>query len=313
LWLAFTRAGTLFALELTTVGSSTVESSDVERLARLVPVTTLLMMQTLMTKTAALPLTRQLLARMLALCLLGSPAAQAASPQEALTAELAKWVALQNQVPIDQVIVAPLDTRVSVQPCASQYSFDYPFVNRESVRARCLKPAWQLYVKVGFAQVHQTPAANAKTSNQAGQVATQSPSPTPSTPASPESRMVLVAASNLTVGQLLQPEMFKLEKVDADKINRSFLFEATGLEGQELVRPLRAGEPIRNVDMRQAIMVKRGELVQLTVGKAGEFQISVRLEAMQDGRLGEQIKLRNNESGRILGGVVTGKGFVKGS
>ena len=251
---------------------------------------------------------RARLARRLAAFLLVAPSAFAASPQETLVAEVTKWVASQNQVPAEQVIVAPLDTRVAVQPCASQYSFDYPFVNRESVRARCLKPAWQLYVKVGFAQMHQTPAANSKPANQAGQVAAQPPTPAP-----PESRMVLVAASNLTVGQLLQPEMFKLEKVDADKINRSFLFEATGLEGQELVRPLRAGEPIRNVDMRQAIMVKRGELVQLTVGKAGEFQISVRLEAMQDGRLGEQIKLRNNESGRILGGVVTGKGFVKGS
>jgi flagellar basal body P-ring formation protein FlgA len=271
------------------------------------------MMPTMMRTKADLTSNRARLARRLAAFLLVAPSAFAASPQETLVAEVTKWVASQNQVPAEQVIVAPLDTRVAVQPCASQYSFDYPFVNKESVRARCLKPAWQLYVKVGFAQVHQTPAANAKPANQAGQVAAQPPSPTPPTPAPPESRMVLVAASNLTVGQLLQPEMFKLEKVDADKINRSFLFEATGLEGQELVRPLRAGEPIRNVDMRQAIMVKRGELVQLTVGKAGEFQISVRLEAMQDGRLGEQIKLRNNESGRILGGVVTGKGFVKGS
>jgi flagella basal body P-ring formation protein FlgA len=101
--------------------------------------------------------------------------------------------------------------------------------------------------------------------------------------------------------------------MDADKINRAHLLEATGLEGQELVRALRAGEPVRNVDLRPAVLVKRGELVQLTVGKAGEFQISVRLEAMQDGRLGEQIKLRNTESGRILGGVVTGKGSVRGS
>ena len=301
-------AGTLFALEHIPVGSSTATSPDVERLARLVPVTTLLMMQILMTKTAALPLPRQLLARMLAVCLLVSPAAQAASPQEALTAELAKWVALQNQVPIDQVIVAPLDTRVSVQPCASQYSFDYPFVNRESVRARCLKPAWQLYVKVGFTQVQQAPSANAKPASPVSQTAA-----TATTAPVPESRMVLVAASNLTAGQLLQPEMFKLEKMDADKMNRSYLFEATGLEGQELIRAMRAGEAIRNVDMRPAIMVKKGELVQLTVGKAGEFQISVRLEAMQDGHLGEQIKLRNTESGRILGGVVTGKGFVKGS
>jgi flagella basal body P-ring formation protein FlgA len=301
-------AGTLFALEHIPVGSSTATGPDVERLARLVPVTTLLMMQILMTKTAALPLPRQLLARMLAVCLLVSPAAQAASPQEALTAELAKWVALQNQVPIDQVIVAPLDTRVSVQPCASQYSFDYPFVNRESVRARCLKPAWQLYVKVGFTQVQQAPSANAKPASPVSQTAA-----TATTAPVPESRMVLVAASNLTAGQLLQPEMFKLEKMDADKLNRSYLFEATGLEGQELIRAMRAGEAIRNVDMRPAIMVKKGEFVQLTVGKAGEFQISVRLEAMQDGHLGEQIKLRNAESGRILGGVVTGKGLVRGS
>ena len=306
-------AGTLFALEHIPVGSSTATSPDVERLARLVPVTTLLMMQILMTKTAALPLPRQLLARMLVVCLLVSPAAQAASPQEALTAELAKWVALQNQVPIDQVIVAPLDTRVSVQPCASQYSFDYPFVNRESVRARCLKPTWQLFVKVGFtqvqqAQVQQAQPANAKPASPVSQTAA-----TATTAPVPESRMVLVAASNLTAGQLLQPEMFKLEKMDADKLNRSYLFEATGLEGQELIRAIRAGEAIRNVDMRPAIMVKKGELVQLTVGKAGEFQISVRLEAMQDGHLGEQIKLRNTESGRILSGVVTGKGFVRGS
>ena len=273
----------------------------------------LLIMATMMRTTADLTSNCGRLVRRWAALLLLAPSAFAASPQETLVAEVAKWVASQNQVTVDQVIVAPLDTRVSVQPCASQYSFDYPFVNRESVRARCLKPAWQLYVKVGFAQVQQALPANAKSSNQGTQATTPPPSQTSAAPVTPESRMVLVAASNLTVGQLLQPEMFKLEKMDADKINRSFLFEASGLEGQELVRPLRAGEPIRNADMRQAIMVKRGDLVQLTVGKAGEFQISVRLEAMQDGRLGEQIKLRNTESGRILGGVVTGKGVVKGS
>jgi len=271
------------------------------------------MMPTLMNKTAAMPYPRRLSARLLVVCLLATPGAQAASPAETLAAETAKWVALQNEVPLDQVTVAPLDQRVGVQPCSSQYIFDYPFVNRESVRARCLKPAWQLYLKVGFVQVNQTPPASAKPSAPPVQANNPPPARTPPAQAIPESRMVLVASSNLTPGQLLQPEMFKLEKMDADKINKSHLLEATGLEGQELVRALRAGEPVRNVDLRPAIMVKKGDLVQLTVGKAGEFQISVRLEAMQDGRLGEQIKLRNAESGRILGGVVTGKGLVRGS
>lgn len=268
------------------------------------------MMQTTIKKPVALPHPRRCLAGLLAASLLSMPLAQAASPQEVLVAELTKWVASQNEVPTDQVIVAPLDARVAVQPCASQYSFDYPFVNRESVRARCLKPAWQLYLKVGFAQVHQPLPASTKPTTQPAQAAPAAPVPAP---AIVESRQVLVAASNLNAGQLLEPTLFKLEKMDADKINKSHLLEATGLEGQELVRNLRAGEPIRLADMRAAIMVKKGELVQLTVGRPGEFQISVRLEAMQDGRLGEQIKLRNAESGRILGGVVTGKGSVKGS
>ena len=270
-----------------------------------------------MTQPVALPHLRRWLAGSLAACLLSAPVAQAVSSQETLVAELTKWVALQNEVPMDQVIVAPLDARVAVQPCASQYNFDYPFVNRESVRARCLKPAWQLYVKVGFAQVQQTLPNTTKLKTQVAQAA-PAPVPVPvpvpvATPVVVESRQVLVAASNLNAGQLLQPTLFKLERMDADKINKSHLLEATGLEGQELVRNLRAGEPIRLTDMRAAIMVKKGELVQLIVGRPGEFQISVRLEAMQDGRLGEQIKLRNAESGRILGGVVTGKGSVRGS
>ncbi|MFM8590881.1 MAG: flagella basal body P-ring formation protein FlgA [Limnohabitans sp.] len=46
-------------------------------------------------------------------------------------------------------------------------------------------------------------------------------------------------------------------------------------------------------------------MVLLTVGQGG-FMISARLEAMQDGRMGEQIQLRNRESGRIMTGVVKG-------
>lgn len=267
------------------------------------------MMTETLPKFAAVRRCHPLIGCLLAVGLLAMPVVQAASAQDALVAELTKWVAVQNDVPADQVIVAPLDSRVAVQPCASQYTFDYPFVNRESVRARCLKPAWQLYIKVGFAQVQHAVPVPARPTAQAAPTA---PAPAPA-PAPVESRQVLVAASNLNAGQLLHADLFRLEKIDADKINRAHLQEATGLEGQELVRNLRAGEPIRTADMRAAIMVKKGELVQLTVGKTGEFQISVRLEAMQDGRLGEQIKLRNAESGRILGGVVTGKGLVKGS
>jgi flagella basal body P-ring formation protein FlgA len=65
-------------------------------------------------------------------------------------------------------------------------------------------------------------------------------------------------------------------------------------------------------DIRRAIMVKQGQTVMLSIGNKAEFQISIRMEAMQDGRLGEQVKLKNPETGRQVSGVVTGPNMAKG-
>lgn len=233
---------------------------------------------------------------MLAPLLAAAACVHAATPQEQLNAALSAWVGAQNDVPASQVEVRPLDSRLSVQPCAGGFSFDYPFVSREDVRVRCLKPNWQLFVKVGFVQ-GSAPVTTSKT------VATA---------AAPEFRQVVVAASNLQAGQVLQRDSLKMERLDAEKVSKGHYLEIRGLEGQELVRAVRAGEPIRLSDVRAAVMVRRGELVLMTVGSAQTFEISVKAEAMQDGKMGEQIKLRNNESGRILSAIVTGRGTAKG-
>jgi flagella basal body P-ring formation protein FlgA len=123
---------------------------------------------------------------------------------------------------------------------------------------------------------------------------------------------VVVAATNLPAGQVLQRDSLKLDRMEADKVSKAHYVENQGLEGQELLRAVRAGEPIRVSDLRPATLIKRGEMVLMTVGTPATFEISVKAEAMQDGRAGEQIKLKNTESGRTLSGVVTGKGTAKG-
>ncbi len=234
------------------------------------------------------------------LCSAGA-SAHAASAQEAMQSALVEWVAAKNGVASSQVEVAPLDARVSVQPCAGGFLFDYPFVSRESVRVRCTKPNWQLFVKVGFTTPTQTlpPVAVSKPASTAV-----------SAPAA--ASQVVVAAVNLQAGQVLHPEHLKLEKLDAEKISKAHYLEIAGLEGQELVRAVRAGEALRMSDLRQATLIRRGELVVMTVGSAATFQISVKAEALQDGKLGEQIRLRNTESGRTLSAIVTGKGQALG-
>jgi len=231
--------------------------------------------------------------------LLAAVCAQAATPLEQMNAALTEWVGVQNGVPASSVTVVPPDARVAVQPCASSYVFDYPFVSRDSVRVRCTKPNWQLFMKVGLVS-GSTPAT-----------LTPGASAAKAAPA-PEFRQVVVAATNLPAGQVLQRDSLKLDRMEADKISKAHYLESQGLEGQELLRAVRAGEPIRVSDLRPATLVKRGEMVLMTIGSPATFEISVKAEAMQDGRVGEQIKLRNTESGRTLSGVVTGKGTAKG-
>ncbi len=232
--------------------------------------------------------------------LTGVAAAALSSPQEVMQSALVDWVATSNGVSPAQVTVAPLDSRVAVQPCAGGFQFDYPFISRDSVRVRCVKPNWQLFVKVGFTTPPTLTTPTQANSKAASPAAVEPP------------RQVVVATTNLQAGQVLQPEHLKLEKLDAEKISKSHYLDLAGLEGQELVRAIRAGEALRVTDLRQATLVRRGDLVVMTVGSPASFQISVKAEALQDGKLGEQIRLRNTESGRTLSAIVTGKGQARG-
>lgn len=128
-----------------------------------------------------------------------------------------------------------------------------------------------------------------------------------------ESRQVVIANTNMVAGQVLKAGSLRLERLEQEKISRTHLFELSGLDGFEVTRTIRAGEALRTTDLRPAVLVKRGEMVVLSIGRPSEFEITIKLEAMQDGRMGEQVKLKNAETGRILNGIVTGPGQLRGS
>jgi flagella basal body P-ring formation protein FlgA len=79
-----------------------------------------------------------------------------------------------------------------------------------------------------------------------------------------------------------------------------------------VVRDVPAGQVLRSSDIRRAVLVKQGQSALMSVGQSSNFQITSRVEAMQDGRMGEQIRLKNPDSGRLLTGTVTGPNAVRG-
>ena len=79
----------------------------------------------------------------------------------------------------------------------------------------------------------------------------------------------------------------------------------------ELLRDLPANTPLKSFDLKPMVMIKRGQQVIVSVGEGRGFLISIRAESLQDGQLGDQIKLKNTESGRSITAVVTGVNTAK--
>ena len=238
--------------------------------------------------------------------------AKSASPAETMAEQVKQWLSQTHSVNSKEVTIAPLDERLKVQACAKPLNVDHPFQSKETVRVRCSEPTWQLYLQVklpnsSFVAANSsngtTNNSNVSTNNSNG-ATVQNPSVVPKT--------VVVARRLIQRGAILQPDMLEVVQASPGNADTQLLSSLKDAQNAELTRDIAAGQALRISDIRRAVMVKQGQSVMFSVGNGKEFQISIRMEAMQDGRLGEQVKLKNPESGRQVSGVVTGLNSAKG-
>jgi flagella basal body P-ring formation protein FlgA len=223
-------------------------------------------------------------------------AAAPATPAAALQKSVVDWVVQTQSVPAESVVLVPLDPRLQVKACTSPLAMDLPFASPDTIRVRCAQPAWQLYVRVAVT----------------GRVAAAAAAPSKAEPAPVEKRQVLVAAVPLQRGMSLTEAHVRLVDVDASSMPVNVLEQVSQILHSEVVRDVRPDAPLRSQDIRPTLLVKRGQMVLMSIGQAQGFQISARVEAQQDGRYGEQIKLKNRDSGRMLTGLVKGPNQVQG-
>jgi flagella basal body P-ring formation protein FlgA len=239
--------------------------------------------------------------------------AQANSAAESMGLQVRQWISQTHGVNAKDVVIAPLDDRLKVQACQKSLTVDNPFASKETVRVRCAEPLWQLYLQVSL------PAGRVN----APPVVASAGVPNPVAPPSSASlqnannpanvpKTIVVARRLLQRGIILQPEMLEEVQASPGTVDTQLLSSVKDAHQAELTRDIPAGQALRVSDIRRAIMVKQGQTVMLSIGNKNEFQISIRMEAMQDGRLGDQVKLKNPESGRQVSGVVTGLNTAKG-
>ncbi len=235
--------------------------------------------------------------------------ASALPPSHEQLFALAKaWVGKDQQLPVEQLQFAPLDSRVRIADCSQPLQFDYPFSSsRETVRVRCTQPnTWQLFLRL------TSPVAGRAASPAPAQTQTVTARPNGPVTAQAATKTVVVARRLLQRGTELNASMLEEVQRPALGLDPLAISSLKDVESAEVVRDIPAGTALRSYDIKRSLMVRKGQSAMLTVGQGAGFQITVRVQAEQDGHLGEQIRLRNTESGRLISGVVTGPNALKG-
>ncbi len=221
----------------------------------------------------------------------------AATPDQALTRAVTQWLGAQQGVDPATIRLAPLDPRLQIRPCTAGLRLDFPFASQETVRVRCESLAWQLFIRT------LTPAPGS---------APATPRPVAAGPnAGPDDRVaamrkVVVTSGLLQRGTRVGADQLVLVDMPAHNLPPNVLDRIDDALNAEVLRDVPNGSIVRSHDLRPALMVRRGQLVMVSAGSPSGFRVVARLEALQDGRMGEQIKLKNKESGRQISGVVTG-------
>jgi flagella basal body P-ring formation protein FlgA len=240
-------------------------------------------------------------------------ASEAPLSQDSLFKEVGNWMQQTQQLSAGQFDFAPLDSRVKVQPCDRPLVMDLPFSTKETVRVRCLgASSWQLYLRANIKVQAAKPPPPAAPAVAAPTPPVAATPPKIASSAAGSRRKVVVGTQFLRAGTVLSAAMLEETEQAAAGLDSSLLGSLKDLENAEVVRDIPAGTALRSSDVRRALMVKQGQLVMLTISKGNSFAIVARVEALQDGRLGDQIRLKNPESGRLLSGVVTGPNAARG-
>jgi flagella basal body P-ring formation protein FlgA len=119
----------------------------------------------------------------------------------------------------------------------------------------------------------------------------------------------LVAARDLPRGHIIS-EGDLSESLVPFSHAKGALKEVSQAVGQTLKVSLRTGSPVRDRDLVQTSLVKKGETVTI-IAQSGGLKVTALGQAKQDGALGQTIGVINQDSKKTISAKVIGPGMVE--
>ena len=115
----------------------------------------------------------------------------------------------------------------------------------------------------------------------------------------------LVARSMLPAGRIPQLDDFVVQEVDWAASRSAPVANRNLLDGQELIRPVAAGQPLLTEYLRIAPTVRAGDPVPVILEGEG-FSIGIEAVALSAAADGQQVRVRTG-TGKVLNGTVDGR------
>lgn len=110
--------------------------------------------------------------------------------------------------------------------------------------------------------------------------------------------------------EMLTPDMFELKRFDVTTITEPMLGDLDRIDGMRCKNSLIPGRYVSLSRIEKIPDVENGAPVAI-IGSAGVLEIRARGTALQKGYIGESIKVKNNDSRKILVGTITAPGVVE--
>lgn len=119
-----------------------------------------------------------------------------------------------------------------------------------------------------------------------------------------------VLTRRLGKGEIIRADDLNMVEMRAGQSQRNTARDESDLIGLEAKRALQANRPIRLNDVQTPVLVKKGALVTMLV-RTPAMSLSAVGQALEDGAMGEVIRILNPKSHKTVQGTVVGKGQVQ--
>lgn len=123
-------------------------------------------------------------------------------------------------------------------------------------------------------------------------------------------RLVATASRNMQRGEVISESDLTTEVIDVSNYRMGFALTPDALVGKELKSAINKGEAFRNSALDSPLVIRRGDTVSME-STVGEISVKTNGTAISDGRIGQQIRVKNLQSARVINAKVVASGRVQ--